>query len=433
MLRTDEKPTNRTLLSLWCYWTAVMASFIAVYVLSFFVSKAWLPMPVATLSYVLLVASRRNAYGPSPRCVLILRFGMLVLLISAIIMETINLLNSKLLLDGLINWSNSNQDIPYVTTLVLMPVMTIVAAAELMLSHKIGFCRDCRARNGNVPGSSVITAIYKRESRYQLLFILAVSAAIGAVQWWYYWVYYINVNFNSPDLFFFRVMPMVILGMLIVFMLMRYTNMSIMIGPMLKADDSRNSLVRFLVTAGDYVLLQEMAEGRWDTPATAEVNPRDLADADKVEQLWNSIAGIKDTQLRQLYVNKNYDLTTDIIHYAAFTGGDSGDAPTGRLKGRWMTIETVDQLLKQSKLNAELANEIYRIFTITMAWKTYTPEGKRRYPIRGYRPAFVLRDFKTWDVDYDDLNWFEVANNNEDRPFFRTRRLWQRLTGRPKK
>lgn len=433
MPRPDESSTQRTLLSLWCYWTAVIASFFAVYLLSIFVSKTWLPMPVAALAYVLLVASRHVAYGPSPRCVLILRYGMMVLLITAIIMETINILNSKLLLDGLINWSNSNNEIPYVTTLILMPVMTVVAAAELLLSHKIGFCRDCRARNGKVPESSVITAIYKRESRYQLMFILAVAAAVSGVQWWYYFVYYINVNFNSPDLFFFRGIPMVILCMLVVFMLMRYTNMSIIIGPMLKGNDARNSLVRFLVTAGDYVLLQETADGHWDTAASAEVAPGELASPDQEQSLWASIADINDTQLRRIYVNKNYDMTTDIIHYAAFTPGNSDNAPTGKLCGSWMTIEQVNQLLKQSKLTAELANEIYRIFTITMAWKTYTPEGKRRYPIRGYRPTFCLRDFKDWDVDYDDLNWFEVANNNEDRPFFRTRRLWQRITGQHKK
>lgn len=429
MPHTDEKATRRTLFSLWYYWTAVMASFIAVYLLAFVFNKTWLPMPVALLSYALLVASRRISYGSTPRCVMILRYGMLVLFISALVMETINILNSKLLLDGLIDWSKSNRDIPYITTLVLMPVMTLVAAWELAMNYRSRFCRSCRARNGYIPGNSVVSSIYENEARYQLMFILVVSAAIGAVQWWYYFVYYINVNFNSPDLFFFRIMPMVVLGMLIVFMLMRYTNMSLMIGPMIQGESARSSIVRFLVLAGDCVLLEEHTDGRWDTPATAEVNPNEFVTPADAQRLWKDTADIDGASLRYLYVNKSHNMTTDIIHYAAFVPGSCSDAPTGRLHGSWMTLDMVDRLMKQSSLTAELANEIYRIFTITMAWKTYTPDGKRRYPIRRYRPTFRLRDFKDWDVDYTDLNWFGVANNNEDRPFFRTRRLWQRITG----
>ena len=40
-----------------------------------------------------------------------------------------------------------------------------------------------------------------------------------------------------------------------------------------------------------------------------------------------------------------------------------------------------------------------------------------------------LRDLPKWQVDYDDQTWFDVAHNNEDRPFFRLRRIWGRLTG----
>lgn len=64
-----------------------------------------------------------------------------------------------------------------------------------------------------------------------------------------------------------------------------------------------------------------------------------------------------------------------------------------------------------------------------MAWKTYDREGKRLYPIKHYRPTFRLRDLKDWDVDYSDTSWFAVAENNQDRPFFRTRKFWRKITG----
>ena len=76
-----------------------------------------------------------------------------------------------------------------------------------------------------------------------------------------------------------------------------------------------------------------------------------------------------------------------------------------------------------------LANELFRIHTMTMAWKTYDRSGRRLYPIRHYRPTFRFRDLPDWNVDYDDETWFDVAHNNEDRYFFRLRAFWNRLTG----
>lgn len=64
-----------------------------------------------------------------------------------------------------------------------------------------------------------------------------------------------------------------------------------------------------------------------------------------------------------------------------------------------------------------------------MAWKTYDREGKRLYPIKHYRPTFHIGDLREWNVDYDDASWFDIAHNNEDRPFFRLRKLWRRMTG----
>ncbi len=37
---------------------------------------------------------------------------------------------------------------------------------------------------------------------------------------------------------------------------------------------------------------------------------------------------------------------------------------------------------------------------------------------------------KNWDVDYNDPIWLFVAMNNEDRRFFKLRKLWRKyVTG----
>jgi hypothetical protein len=73
-----------------------------------------------------------------------------------------------------------------------------------------------------------------------------------------------------------------------------------------------------------------------------------------------------------------------------------------------------------------LASEIKRIYTITMAWKTYTRDGKRLYSIKNYVPTFRLKDLKNWDVDYNDITWINIADNNEDKRFFVLKKLWRK-------
>lgn len=429
MPTNNENATRSLLMSMWMSWTITVVAFIAVLLLRIIVTPAWLPLPVALLSYTLLVYTRRLSFGATHRCAMISRYGAQVLFWTAVIMETINILNSHMLLDGIIDWSASNRDIPYITSLVLMPVMVFVAAFDLLLGDRSRFCRDCRARNGHVAGNNVVSMIYEKEATYQLQLMLLVSLAIGSIQWWYYFTYYINVSLNSPDRFFFTIMPVILLLVTVAFMLMRYTNMSMMIGPMTQGTASEMSVVRYLVMAGDCMLLTQNSDGRWDTPASADVSPTEFISPEDAAVNFKAVSGINDARMRFLYANKSHDMATEIIHYAAFLKGEAYDAACGNLQGEWCTLDMVDRLLKESALTAELANEIYRIYTITMAWKTYTREGMRRYPIKHYRPTFRLRDFADWDVDYNDISWLGVAHNNEDRPFFRTRRLWQRITG----
>lgn len=427
MPRADQNATHRIFMSLWFNWAMTMLALCVTIFLAQIVSKAWMPLPVALLAYSLLVYSRR--VSASSGCVMILRYGMSVLIWTAIIMATINVLNSRMLLDGLIDWSNSNRDIPYITILIMAPVMFFSSLWHILIDRNSHFCDACRARNGHVQGNNVVSRIYDNESSYQLQVLLFVSATLTAVEYWYYFTYYININFNNPDRFFFVFMPLLIMAFMVVFMLMRYTNMSRIIGPMTIGESNDMSIVRYLVLAGDCLLLDKGVDGRWDTPASAEVEPISfLSEADATAD-FKRISDIDGASLRFLYANKTHSNTAQILHYAAFLDDNCHEAFTGRLRGEWFTLDMLDRMMRTADLSAELSNELYRIFTITMAWKTYTPEGRRRYPIKRYRPTFRLRDLKNWDVDYDDLHWFDVANNNEDRRFFRTRRLWQRLTG----
>ena len=117
-----------------------------------------------------------------------------------------------------------------------------------------------------------------------------------------------------------------------------------------------------------------------------------------------------------------------MIHYAAFPGDDARYIAEN--KGwEWFNAYMLDSALASNSLSPQLAAELFRIHTITMAWKTYDREGRRLYPIKNYRPTFRLGDLRKWDVDYDDTLWFSIAATNQDRRFFGLHKFWDRITG----
>ncbi len=61
-----------------------------------------------------------------------------------------------------------------------------------------------------------------------------------------------------------------------------------------------------------------------------------------------------------------------------------------------------------------------------MAWKTYNADGRRLYKVKNYRPIFRIKGIQDWDVDFNSPRWLNVARFNEDKPFYRLRRLFNR-------
>lgn len=431
MTRSSHTLTRSIMMSLWLNWVLAFGSVAVTLAMGIFVPKTWLPILVLAMAYSLLVYARREGSGCNPGCVLVLRVGVLTFFWSAVIMCGILFLNSQMLLDGFIDWSKSNKEIPYIVGLIMFPLLALISLWQMMRGYRTRFCRSCQARNGFFPGNGVVSSIYSRESRYQVAIMLYISLTLAVIEWWYYAVYYININWNAPDLFFFNYMPITVIVLSVFFMLARYRNLAEIVGPIDRSERTGQTLVRFLVLSGDCLLLAEQDSGRWDTPARIDVDrEKIIGDAD-ARALFGKMVGNEDFTLRFLYSSKAHDMQTDVVHYMVTLpeGQDGQPGSSGWLNGSWLNLDRINRLLQTASLAAELADEIYRIHTITMAWKTFDRHGRRRYPIPHYRPTFRLRDFKDWDVDYSDPVWFDVMENNQDRPFFRTRRLWRRITG----
>lgn len=396
-------------------------------VLSFFhLPKSWLPFPIFLLSYGIAVYERRQRNHNSRGSTAVLYVSGLTLFWSALIMVIINILNSKMLLDGLIDWSNTNRDIPFITCLIMFPVLTLICLWVMGRGYVQGLGDSYRAKNGFQPGNGAVATLFSLESRFQVRTLLYVSIALNVVEWWYYFVYYFNTNMNRPDVFFFNWMPIALFVISVFFMASRYRSLAAMIGPIAISSHEHGTPIRYILISGDRILLSPDTYGRWDTPAVTSLSPLDAHNETAVRGALEKIAGTEDFTLRYLY-ETTITGETEILHYAAFL--PEGANVENWNGAEWKSIDEIDRIIKSAGMAAEFTDEMYRIFTITLAWKTYDHNGKRIYPIKNYRPTFRIRDMKDWDVDYSDLNWLDVARNNQDKPFYHTRRLWRRITG----
>ena len=427
IMNINNNLTRRMVGSLWVNWAVAFGAIALELLLPRLMPKSWLPIPVFALAYAELVYMRTQQQRESLSCTAMLRVSTLTLFWSAIVMLIINILNSKLLFDNIIDWSNTNKDIPFITCLIIFPTMIVMAlwvmANGYMQVRQTPLGGGSELRQGN----GVVSSLFSRESRYQVQLMLCIAIGFTGVEWWYYFKYYFNVNMNTPDVFFFNWMPIAFYCLSLFFVWSRYQNIAAIIGPIAEHARGQGVMVRYLILSGDRMLLAINEHDRWDTPAVTHLGSLAATGDEAVRETFARISGCENFGMRFLYETGIDNLTPDVKHYAVFL--DSENYPSKSALDSWFTLDQIDRFIKTARLSADLTDEIYRIFTITMAWKTYDRQGRRLYPIKHYRPTFRLRDLKDWAVDYGDMSWMSIAEVNQDRPFFRARRLWRKITG----
>lgn len=412
--------------TLWANWIVAAGALALELILPRLMSKEWLPLPILILAYLVTYYRRMQQDMRGTGDLAILRVSSMTLFWSAIVMLVINILNSRMLLDGMINWSNSNREIPYITCLVMFPVLTIMCLWVMSWGYMQNMAEGYRAKSGILPGNGAVATLLSVETRFQVRSMLYVSIALNIVEWWYYFVYYINTNMNHPDVFFFNWMPVTLFILSLFFMASRYKSLAAMVGPIAINSRENGTTVRFILISGDKILLSPDHFGRFDTPAITSIGTLDAHNEKAVKEAFERISGTADFKLRYLY-ETSIPGEVEILHYAVFLPEEFSSE--NWKEGQWMTIDAIDRLIKSAGMSAEFTDEMFRIFTITLTWKTYDTAGRRIYPIKNYRPSFRIRDMKDWDVDYSDIRWLDIAKHNQDRPFYRAHKLWRKITG----
>lgn len=423
----QNHPRNITR-SMWCNWAIAYGAITLPLVLSLFMSLTWLPFAVLFEVYALATLRKSDRLSSLSRCSVLPRMAMRILLVSALIMIIINIMCTDWLIPTVWRLKVYNNEIPFIVCLIVSPVTVFFCAMSLWAGLGAAPCRECQRRHGFYAGDSMAATLYYREARYQTSVLLCLSTVMGAVEYWYYFARYINANFNDPDRFFFIYMPMVLYGLSLAILHGRYESMSLLCQALVNASGGAHSgtIVRYLVFNNDNLLLHQGADGIWDTPAEGRVERKMSMGDLEARLLFSELSGINDFAMRYCFTNRAFASEANMIHYAVFV--ENTDGITIDNKKQWFNPYMLDSGLAANALSPILANELYRIHTITMAWKTYDREGRRLYPIKHYRPTFRLGDLKNWAVDYDDDSWLDVAHQNEDRRFYRVRQIWERIT-----
>jgi len=413
-----------TLRSLFRSWVVSVGVVAAVIGAASFINKTLLPAVLLVLSYLLSALMHERMLRPRQYCARLLWVVRTTFVLSAFVMFALVLIHVPQLFGDRFNAPYFNPGIPYVSGLVIFSVGALVSMYAMFIGRSLGTCRSCRRIYGDYDSNSLASSLFNDESGRQLRLFLGICLGVGIVQWVYFYVFFINVNFNSPDLFFFNFMPVAVYLLSLVFLASRYYNISENFRSAVAFNDrtNKNGALRFIVTNGDTMLLREQSDGLWDTPYQTDVNLSDMNDT-KARECFSILGGPADSSLRFLYRSEGPG-GDNAEHYAAFVTDGCGEQSLRG--GRWHTLYEVDKFLHSGRLAPMLANELVRIYTITMAWKTYDRQGNRLYPVKHYRPVFRLRDFKEWDVDYNDSLWLQVSVENEDSRFFRARRLWRK-------
>lgn len=425
----SSKKPRELILALWRNWVICYGALRLPLLLSLFTPLIWLPFVALIEVYLLSTVRKPDILAPVSRCTPLTGLTVRILTIASLVMLVINLLCTDWLIPTVWRLHVYNSEIPFIVCLVMAPITMLFCSISLLGGPPSSSSREYQRRNGFHAGDSMAATIYHREARYQTLLLLTLSTLLAGVEYWYYFARYINANFNDPDRFFFIYMPLVIY-VLSVFMLRgRYESLSMLCTALINTKRVGNggTLVRFLVFKGDDILLKQDAEGIWDTPVEGRLDHRTSLGDHEARMLFTELSGIETFGMRYCFTNTAFASDTNMMHYAVFVDNDESISLNDTVC--WFKPYMLDRGLASNMLNPVLANELYRIHTITMAWKTYDREGRRLYPIKHYRPTFRLRDLKDWTVDYDDESWFDVAHQNEDRRFFRSHRLWERITG----
>lgn len=425
------------ILSLWYNWMISYGALTLLILLSLWIKPLIMPFVAFGLQLFIFARIRHNRSRRTPECYILPFIISRVLFWSGVAMVVINFIHVTGNAEHL--FSAVNPSIPFITVLITAPLTTLICAWGYFSQRRLSFCRDCRMRNGTPAERGFLGKLYTQEGVYQVGTLLIISLLVTIASWTYYFVLYINENLTPLDQFFYVWLRVILWIVSSIYLALRYIGIlgyyrQNVQGSLLR--HGRSTRLRFLLIHGDKIAMRVPEtdpdrkidlDEKLDTPAQMYIHRTDDETLEDAESRLVSITQIEQpVDIRFMYSNLVGNADCNIYHYLCFLTDNQRDqlnASTPNIV--WMDLEQIVNAINFKMTAPLFAAEIVRLHTVAMAWKTYLPNGRRRYPIKHYRPTFHIADIHKWDVDYNNPQWIYVADNNQDTPFFQSRRFWR--------
>lgn len=424
--------TLRGIDSLWINW-ALSAGALALTVLfGVLFTKLWLPAFVLGFAFILMrrIAVMRDS--DSEICNILPYITVRILFVAAAIMVGINLYYMKFMDPQEYLLGHANKNIPYITILILAPVMLVISIWGYVMRHRISFCHRCTVEHGTPQERGFMGRVFDVESRYQLRMLIFISAVLSIYSWTYYLTTYNNVNMNPSDLYYYIAIPVALYVLSLAYLAMRYFRIYMFYRENVVGDASSaelTTILRYILICDDYVFLNLVDEDdrkRADTPAMTHIPYRERMTSYDAAVNFSLVSGINDkVDIKFLYENSNNHADSNIFHYLCVVPSRT-EVERSRLSGEWFSQNQLERMHAHGELSGLLMSEIHRVYTVMMTKKTYDRWGYRLYDIKHYKPTFRLHELEVFDGDFNDPVWLLIAKDNEDTPFFKLRRFWRK-------
>lgn len=424
---------------MWLNWVIASGALTLLVVSTLWVRHLWMPFVAFALQGLLFISVRHNRQRLFPICHLLPFTVMRIMFWSGVVMLIINGLYSRWLVDRVFDVENINHEIPFITQLIVGPVSIAVILWAKIKKSELAFCRDCKMSHGTPAERGFLGILFTQEGQFQTRLMMGLAIFCTVVSWIYYLIFYSNSYFSRMDKYVFVWSPLLLFIAALIYSAIRYISIwryyerniegtNIRIG--------RNTRIRYILIYDNFLGLkvpdasrEQMSPGdsKIDTPAWFVTRfQHHVSDID-AQEYFRQLTHIAHADVRFAYSNLSGNADCNIFHFLVYLTEEQKEAYTrSNEEVQWFTLHEVGKLINNNETNPLLSAEIVRIHTMAMAWKTYHPDGKRRYAIKHYTPTFRLRDLHKWNIDFNDPKWLRVADNNEDVRFYRLRRFWRK-------
>lgn len=438
MMKQQRKQYAWGIFRLWVNWLIGSGALTLLIILSLWIRPLILPFVAFAMQFGLFLLTRHNRKRRIPSCYILPFVVMTVLFWTCIVMILINILYSTSLLDLVFDRSKSNEEIPFITTLISMPIAAVVSGWGYIRREKMSFCRDCMIRNGSPAERGFLGLIFTQIGTYQVGMLFWISSVSSIVGWIYYAFVYVNVSLSIPDRFFFFWFPTLLWIASAIYLAIRYAGIFEYYRQDIEGSLQRHgksSLLRYIMICDNTIAIRPpetdsdfkiTLDEKIDTPIQIYVHRMEDVTDHVAEQYFSNLSGINGVEIRKIYQNFQASFDRNVFHFFAFFTEEQREKyQQQRPETIWIPLTEVANMINERLCNPMLSAEIIRIVTIARAFKTYDDNGRRRYKVKHYRPAVAIKDFHDLDVDYAQPKWLYIADNNQDRSFFRFRRFWR--------